>query len=180
MIEKNPFHRVCTRAEAREIVDAHDEFWVSDCGCRMERGGCERSRTDVCLQFREKTAAGDSGRRRVSRGEVEELLGEAETKHLVARPFPNESTSADIEGICNCCDDCCAYFLNKGERCDRGHFVQRTVQNQCTDCGECIVVCHFGARRMDEEILVVKAENCYGCGLCADVCPEKCVQMIPR
>ncbi len=178
--ERTPYHRVCMRDEARAIVDAHLEFWVSNCYCRTERGGCGRSRTDICLQFKEKTAASDSGRRRISRGEAEELLREAEAKHLVARPFPNETMAAEVEGICNCCDDCCAYFLNREERCDRGRLVERTAKDQCTDCGECVEVCHFGARRMERGVLVVGTENCYGCGLCADVCPKRCIVMLPR
>lgn len=28
------FHYISTREEARKIIDAHDRFWVSNCGCR--------------------------------------------------------------------------------------------------------------------------------------------------
>ncbi|MEE9490839.1 MAG: 4Fe-4S binding protein [Dehalococcoidia bacterium] len=33
---------------------------------------------------------------------------------------------------------------------------------------------------MNEEELVVEKEHCYGCGLCVDVCPESCIQMVYR
>ena len=29
-----PVHYVCTHDKAKDIIAAHDRFWVSDCGCR--------------------------------------------------------------------------------------------------------------------------------------------------
>ena len=43
-----PLHYVCTRDAARTMVDGLERFWLSNCGCREERGKCERSRMDVC------------------------------------------------------------------------------------------------------------------------------------
>ena len=51
MNEELHFHFVCTREEAREIIDQHNRFWVSNCGCREGRSGCKRSRMDLCLFF---------------------------------------------------------------------------------------------------------------------------------
>jgi len=44
-------HYVCTLDEARRIIAAHDQFSVSNCGCREAKGVCGRSRMDVCLYF---------------------------------------------------------------------------------------------------------------------------------
>ena len=176
-----PLHYVCNRDQARELIDGNHRFWVSNCGCREARGKCSRSRIDVCLQFSEVTAAGPSGLHEISRVEAEEILREAEDKHLVRRPFRDDNTRKETEGICFCCDDCCGYFMEPGEyTCDKGDLIETTDMEACTHCGECVEVCYFGARRMREGKLAVGREKCYGCGLCTDVCPEDCIELVPR
>jgi hypothetical protein len=43
-----PLHYVCTRDQARHIINGHSRFWISNCGCRELREACKRSRIDVC------------------------------------------------------------------------------------------------------------------------------------
>ena len=171
-------HYVCTMDEARQLVEAETEYWVSNCGCREARGRCARSRHDVCLMFVDVDASG-SGKRRIDRGEVERILGDAGVRRLVARPFRNAERTL-VEGICFCCDDCCEYFLNPGEKCDKGALIERTDAEACTDCALCVDSCYFDARRVFEGALDVLRERCHGCGLCIDVCPEACVTMVQR
>lgn len=175
------FHYVCTWEEATQIAWLHDRFWVSDCGCREERGGCARSRIDLCLMFRgDIIGSGGSGKKEISRAELEEIFREAKEKHLVTRPYRNDKDRTQTDGICFCCDDCCAYFLDPTEKCDKAQLIEKTEQDNCTNCGECVKFCYFKARKMEEEQLKVEREECYGCGLCVDVCPEDCVQMVNR
>jgi ferredoxin len=174
-------HYVCTREEARRIVDHASRYWVSNCGCRESRGHCDRSRVDVCLMFREEAGSGGSGLKEVGREAVEDILRLAEDKHLVTRPFRDERNRAETVGICFCCDDCCDYFLHPGEsHCDQGHLIESTDQGRCTGCGQCTEVCYFRARKMVGGELVLEQEACYGCGLCLDVCPEDCIEMVAR
>jgi hypothetical protein len=42
--ENVPIHYVCTHEKAKDLVDSHSKFWVSNCGCREGRGGC----VDAC------------------------------------------------------------------------------------------------------------------------------------
>ena len=177
--EKTPMHYVCTPEKARELVDSHQRFWVCNCGCREGRGACSRSRTDVCLMFEGDDFASGSGKREATRSEVEDILREAEEKRLVARPFRNEARD-ETEGICFCCDDCCGYFLNPEEKCDRGDLVARTDLDECTQCGACAEICYFKARTMTGEELKADESLCYGCGLCASVCPVECIKMVKR
>jgi NAD-dependent dihydropyrimidine dehydrogenase PreA subunit len=180
-MEGRALHYVCTRDEATRVIDRHTRFWVSNCGCRELRGNCIRSRIDVCLQFREKTAASDSGLREITRADVADILREAETRHLVTRPFRNEQKMEETDGICFCCDDCCGYFTDPGGYiCDRGAQIEHTDLDACTDCGECAKVCYFGARKMSGGTLVLHRDDCYGCALCTDVCPETCIEMAAR
>jgi len=174
-------HYVCTLGEARELVAQNARFWVSNCGCREDRGHCDRSRVDLCLMFGGDFSSSGSGLHEASRAEVEGILQETESKRLVSRPFRNEQDRSLVDGICFCCDDCCGYFLHPDEEvCDKGRFIEETDLDACTGCGDCVEVCHFGARRMDEGALLIQRENCYGCGLCADVCPAACISMVER
>ncbi|KPL05007.1 MAG: hypothetical protein AMJ73_02890 [candidate division Zixibacteria bacterium SM1_73] len=176
------FHYVCTREQAKKIVGQHDRFWVSNCGCREDRGRCDRSRIDVCLMFRDDIpGSGGSDRKEISRDDVEEIFREAKVKHLVTRPFRNEECMTQIDGICFCCDDCCVHFIKPGEyRCDKGDLIEKTDNDKCTSCGECTKVCYSGARKLRNDKLFIDCDACYGCGLCVDVCREDCVRMVRR
>ncbi|OPY30738.1 MAG: ferredoxin [Methanocella sp. PtaU1.Bin125] len=171
-------HYVCTLDEARAIADGHERFRVSICGCRKSKSGCARSRADVCLQLREKTAATGPETRDVDRAFVEGIFAEAREKRLVPRPF--RDARGETEGICFCCDDCCAYFTEIGnERCDKGKLIESTNLAICMNCGNCEDACRFGARVLDGE-LKIDRDRCYGCGLCVDACPEHCIKMVNR
>jgi Pyruvate/2-oxoacid:ferredoxin oxidoreductase delta subunit len=175
------FHYVCTRTEAWDLVQEHDRFWVMNCGCREERGECARSRMDVCLMFRgDIEGSAGSGKHEASRSEVAAIFSEAENKRLVTRPFRNDEDRSVTEGICFCCDDCCGYFLDPDEICDKGSMIEGADVSSCTHCGTCAGVCYFGARRMVDDRLDLDQAGCYGCGLCADVCPVTCIQMVRR
>ena len=172
-------HYVCTHDKARELVGRHSRFWVSNCGCRESRKHCARSRMDVCLMFIGDEFASGSGKREITLADVESILHEAETKNLVARPFRNDAKT-ETDGICFCCDDCCGYFLNAAEKCDKGELIARTDFDPCTHCGICEEACYFKARTMRDDQLTVDADRCYGCGLCVSSCPEECIEMTPR
>ncbi len=175
---ETPFHYVATHEEAEELIKKQDSFWVSDCGCRENRGNkCQRSRIDLCLMFRGDMEASGKNMHATSKDEVYGIMKEAGEKYLVARPFRNEKDRTITEGICFCCDECCEYFTKNDEVCDKGAYIELTDFDSCKACGTCVDVCYFRARRLNDELKVI-GEKCYGCGLCADVCPERCIQMV--
>lgn len=172
---------MCTRDQARNLVNKFGRFWVSNCGCREGRDvQCQRSRTDLCLMFRDDLEPSGTGMKEASRSEMEEIFQEAEEKHLVTRPFWDEETKTRIDGICFCCDDCCGYFLDPDEVCDKGNLIEKTQTEECCNCGTCVEACYFGARKMERDDLVVNREECYGCALCPEVCPEECIEMVRK
>jgi len=173
-------HYVCTHVEAEDLINSHSQFWVSNCGCREQKGGCGRSRIDVCLMFKGDTGSSGSGLKSITPAQAMTILTEAKNKMLVSRPFRNMADMSETEGICFCCDDCCGYFLDKNEICDKGQYSELTHINTCSNCGDCIEVCHFKARNFENKKLVIDRDKCYGCGLCAAVCPEVCIDIIPR
>ena len=173
-------HYVCTHDEAEKLIDDHTQFWVSNCGCREGRGLCARSRTDVCLMFFSDIESSGSGIKEITEAQARAILDEAKDKQLVSRPFRNDGERDRTDGICFCCDDCCGYFINPGEKCDKGANIEITNFADCTHCGICAEVCYFDARKMNKHELIVDRDKCYGCGLCVDICPEDCIEMIVR
>lgn len=173
-------HHVCTHDQARAIIAAHKHMWVSNCGCRKDRGHCARSRIDLCLAFREDALSPSTGRRAIGAQQAGELLREAQEKRLVTRPFSLEANRSLIEGICFCCDDCCAYFVSPDVHCDAGTLVESTDLDACVGCGDCVGVCHFHARSRGDGQVTVNRSACYGCGLCAEACSQHCITMMPR
>jgi NAD-dependent dihydropyrimidine dehydrogenase PreA subunit len=176
-------HYVCSHEEARRLIEDQSGFRLTNCGCREEAGGCERSRTDVCLMFPGAKEVSDNGTPwAISREEALAILREAGQKRLVARPW-REVTPDRADGICFCCDCCCGYFREPGRwTCDKGAMVERTDREVCTNCGTCVEVCYFGVRTLDPEkgALVLDAEKCYGCGLCVAACPNGAVEIYTR
>lgn len=178
--EKFVMHYVCTHEQAQQLVEEYKEFWLSNCGCREQRGACARSRLDVCLEFYEPEGSGGSGLRVIDGSEVQDIFKEAKEKHLVTRPFRDKKNPAKTKGICFCCDDCCGYFLNPVELCDKGSMIEVTDSDICTLCGECVDACFFKARRVSDDTMIVDRKKCYGCGLCVDECPVNCIEMTAR
>lgn len=179
-----PMHYVTTRDEARKVAKGKKHYWVSDCGCRKgNESGCKRSPVDVCLCWAGPYGSTEENVRELNEEELEKLFKLAEEKHLVTRPFrkwdpETKSVIDETDGVCFCCDCCCAYFTEPGEACDKGPSIEKTDRDSCTDCGACVDVCYFKARKIENGKLEIISDNCYGCGLCADVC--SCITMAKR
>ena len=51
----------------------------------------------------------------------------------------------------------------------------------CQGYGDCVAVCKFDALAMgDDGLPHVDYDNCTGCGMCAEECPQKLFAMVPR
>ncbi len=171
------FHYVCTPDEARELIRNTDRFWISDCGCREKTQNCKSSGLHVCLWFRFDSEFVGSNVGEVDREEAAALVPMAEKKKLVTRPFRDDKDRTRTDGICFCCDCCCEYFTKPDEKCDPGRYIEVTDATRCSDCGNCVDVCYFGARKLTDETFVLTHENCYGCALCLDLCPEEAISL---
>ena len=176
--EQRAFHMVATWDEAEEIIGSRSAVWVAECGCRTgNENGCKRSEAEVCLFFTTEFTEGSA--RQIALADVEALVAR-HRRLLVARPFRSQTEPDGIGGLCVCCDDCCAYFLDPTMPCDRGSRVQETDKATCEDCGTCAEVCYFRVRAIADGKLTLAPENCYGCGLCAEVCPTGSARMVER
>jgi Pyruvate/2-oxoacid:ferredoxin oxidoreductase delta subunit len=135
---------------------------------------------DVCLAFSGDIQPSGSGLREIGLTEVLSLFDEAARHRLVTRPYRNERKPEIADGICFCCDDCCEYFTKSDVACDKGIYIESTDMEVCNFCGDCVEACHFNARNLIDGELVLARNDCYGCGLCVDSCPEKCISMVRR
>ena len=179
--EERYFHYTCTLDEAREITDSFEQHWISNCECREKRGPCKRSGIFLCLQFKPKTAATGTGIRPVTRTEIDQLFEEAKKTHLVTRPFRDENDKSVTDGICFCCDCCCDFFaLEDPSPSNKGRTIEVTDMELCNHCGTCEEYCYYKARLWDGEELTIIEDECYGCGICVDVCPEEAITMTLR
>jgi RnfABCDGE-type electron transport complex B subunit len=57
----------------------------------------------------------------------------------------------------------------------------KTCSWSCQGFGDCVNVCKFDALAMGEDGLPhVNYDNCTGCGLCVEECPQKILTLVPR
>jgi MinD superfamily P-loop ATPase len=49
----------------------------------------------------------------------------------------------------------------------------------CIHCNTCRTLCRYDAIQVEDQEYRVKEINCEGCGLCARVCPEVAIRMVP-
>jgi electron transport complex protein RnfB len=174
------YHFVCSREEALYIVSQRNDFWVTNCACRIEKGSsCSCSKLDVCLHFEEMIESDPAGRRKITKEEALELMIYAEKRGLVARPYPNTREINEMQGICNCCPDCCSYFAGE-ENSGKGDLQEATDLTLCVGCGHCVDPCHFGARILSDGVVSIDQDRCHGCGLCLETCPQGSIALVPR
>lgn len=52
---------------------------------------------------------------------------------------------------------------------------------RCTQCLMCWINCPDSSVVVeDEKVVAFDLEHCKGCGICAQICPVKCIDMVPE
>lgn len=49
--------------------------------------------------------------------------------------------------------------------------------DKCSNCGNCLDVCHFNAIAYNSDKYTIDEVNCEGCSLCSHLCPQNAIQM---
>jgi len=117
---------------------------------------------------------------KVSKSEIKKLLEECDKRGLVHQIiyFPNPLF---YYVVCNCCPCCCVImdkFLKSGSpQMIKSDFIAYTDSLKCNNCGFCVEICNFNARKLIKEKLNFYSDNCFGCGLCVSKCPEKAINL---
>lgn len=187
-----PNDTVMLLSEVEEMIGAATDIVVQPCDCRKLGENCNRP-VDTCLWLDEGARkALDRGHgRRLSKEEALDLLRWADKRGLM-HTADSEWRERGLHAICNCCACDCYPFRAAQELGTKGvwpksHYIVQYDHDRCNQCGACVKRCHFGAFYHDGSIIEVDGkvkkrvsinpEKCWGCGLCANTCPQDAIEM---
>jgi len=179
-------HRVCTFQEAKDAIKRNKKIYINDCFCRGPAKKGETSweycghEIDTCMGFYEPSGDDmDYTYREIGRKEALQKFEEWKRQGNFFRFMEDE------KWICSCCACGCGWFRDKEgnlvqDPCDKSPFIERTTLSMCALCGECIDVCAYKARKIEDNTVTIESEKCYGCSACEYACPENAIKMVPR
>ena len=145
--------------EVRKILDKVEYFTVSHCPCRHANNldpdspDC-RYPTEVCLHFDKlgHYIVENGMGREITRQETEEILRRSAELGLI-HGISNQQEKPDT--ICNCCRDCCIWFLAMHKYRHNGsltpsNFRVEVNQSTCIGCGLCVKRCPMEALHLKD------------------------------
>jgi len=176
-----------------ELINAQESaIAVGPCRCRLAHHSCDhRMRTDIVIRTGTPAflAAFPKDYEVIDKEEAKQIVAACRDEGMFQMVFIHCSPdgAANEYVICNCClDGCIIYLLNKnfgqhGFELVPGPFIAEQNPGQCKGCGECLGLCPWDARSLDSNgKVILAAERCLGCGLCAAACKNEGVKMVPR
>jgi ferredoxin len=117
--------------------------------------------------------------RKISQTEALAIIDRLRKKGHITQAFLKVATGGSTGVICNCHPDTCVSLqANRlAGKIDKslsmtaasGYSV-RVDDSKCTGCGNCAIVCPFGAIAFLDETRQYNRESCLGCGLCVENC----------
>jgi ferredoxin len=166
-----------------EMIKQAGYWGVSTCSCRLphwvaDPGNHCAHLLDTCLFM------GDMARWGVVHGMCREISYEEAVK-ILKRSNENGlvHTHDPKEFVCNCCHDCCVFFVGirgTGAGILRpSEFVPRFDDVNCNACGMCEDPCPVDAITVGEVACVDEAK-CLGCGVCFSACPMESIEFVRR
>ena len=145
--------------EISKILDKVEYFTVSHCPCRhannMDPASADcQYPTEVCLHFDSlgHYIVENNMGREITRAETEEILKRCADLGLI-HGISNQQEKPDT--ICNCCRDCCIWFLAMKKYGHAGtltpsNFKISINQSTCTGCGLCVKRCPMEALQLHD------------------------------
>jgi NAD-dependent dihydropyrimidine dehydrogenase PreA subunit len=187
-----PNDTIMLLSEVEEMIDAATDIIVQPCDCRRLGQNCDLP-VETCIWLDESAReALDRGQgRRLTATEAKELIRKADKQGLM-HTADSEWQSHGLQAICNCCACDCYPFRAAEELGSKGvwpksRYIAKYDSSLCSTCGTCLERCHFEAffyldptgngDRTPLEAVGYDPEKCWGCGLCANTCPENAIQM---
>jgi NAD-dependent dihydropyrimidine dehydrogenase PreA subunit len=170
-----------TLARIDDNYEKGRQVYLTDCDCRSLRGGCNGP-TLVCLSYRDgPNSYPDRGiSKPITHREARAAVIAADRAALVHTANPN--------GICNCCGDCCYLFRARARRGsgvtwpESRHIVVFDAE-RCIGCGICLGRCGFGVfdgTDFSTGHAFANVALCVGCGVCVGTCPSDALTLAPR
>ncbi|MCJ7694229.1 MAG: 4Fe-4S binding protein [Anaerolineaceae bacterium] len=175
------------------INEANYHFLMNECLCR-DANNCKDFPHDYgCLFLGEGIKDINPKLGRLVTKE-EALAHEAKNQklglvHLVGRDkfdaiWMGVKPQTKLMTICNCCPCCCLYrFLpdlspKLSSKLTRLPGIELFVTDNCIGCEICAEgICFSNAIRIIEGRAVI-SDECHGCGLCVDVCPQQAIKLV--
>lgn len=177
--------RVLSLDETLAFIDAQDRpIYLNTCDCRSLAGNCDLP-TRTCLTYKSgpNTFCSRGLSQALTKEQAKDVVRMADKAGLMHTANPN--------GICNCCGDCCYLFRGQKHRNSVGvwpiapHVISLDA-NACIGCGKCAKRCHFDvftvARdpQTNKRRAVADTSRCVGCGICATTCPTHALALTDR
>ena len=183
-------HYVLNLENVKQILGSARKISLMDCGCRAIYGHCDAP-VNVCLdmnEFAERNIAnGALGAREITLDEALDVLEKTHEAGLVHMAYGHGEfyEPGVINSVCSCCSCCCGILsgvLRFGlyPHLLTSHAISVTDASSCTDCGECIDRCQFGAREMVDSSFSFNQDLCFGCGLCVSTCPTYAITLVDK
>jgi len=183
-LEKFLSHQIIPYTKASEILAQAKKIVVIDCICRKTMRRFDKP-LNTCLilgnstEFYLKRNLG----RELTQEEAQKILALASKSRLV-HTIDNPAMRYPTHVMCNCDDKACAYIrglkeFGSDKALTYSGYVSVTNYDLCKNCGECVDVCIFSARKIENQQLKFLKNKCFGCGLCVLVCPEKAIEIKP-
>ncbi len=171
-----------------EILDRYDRFGVSNCQCRivtqLNGKGCGQA-MESCVSMGPlaEQAVSRGLARETDRSEVLEIKRRAEEQGCVSWMM-NAMGDERGDWSCSCCGCCCHMLravsqFNVPGMISQPHFMPRTLEDKCTQCGECVESCPMGAWKANEGGVEHVPVRCIGCGLCVLACTFDALELQP-
>ncbi len=184
--------------ESLELVAASDSVCLLPCACRTTlRPGASRVEGSMRLGARAHLTLERGQGRSLTVQEAKAHLVMLDRKGLIhTGPKAWKKYDPKLEWISHGnCDPGYSFPFRAGFRMGlakqypRAHYLAEVDWNRCTHCGICIGRCLFRAFYRDGFLTTMHgealhhvhfdAQNCWGCGLCRNTCPEEAITMKP-
>lgn len=173
------------RYATRIIFQEPQYLAVMDCPCKAATGTCEP--ISCCIAVGRKVAGfwldhcQKYHARRISQQEALSIVRNYRKKGHITQAFFKVATGGSTGVICNCCPECCVSL--KATAAVHGLDPDLTMTapagyrvvhdtDRCSGCGQCAMVCHFQAVRMEDGVRRYDPARCMGCELCVEHCPD--------
>ena len=166
---------------ASEMLKKARRIAVANCPCRTRERRCS-SPLETCIAM-DKLADWEISRgmaREITLDEAKQILKLSEEAGLVHETI--NSDTPDV--ICNCCGCCCSLLrtvlvFGVESAIMKSRYMATFDLKKCKDCKEklCTVKCIFGGIKKIDGNLIINSQKCWGCGLCASVCPNDAIIM---
>ena len=175
-------HLIIPPLEAEKLVSQSGSVYLRDCPCRVEMKNCSPDKWDVCILFGSASEEDRQHARLISTKEAMEIIKETTERGEIHQLFYFDEGDRPYE-LCNCCSCCCFPLREARDKGDNFQSLQHsgyvavTDPESCVGCGDCVDVCFFGARRLEDYSINLVDERCFGCAVCVSTCPEEAIHI---